>query len=141
MDEWLREAKQHESAKDIGMYLTHNGTVRSTAKAKVRAGAEDFVEVVYRSYAAAYCERYVYIVCCFFYNVEKYIALFVRCRYIIKNELVCSCVAVEFCKLDRIVNVLKSLEFYALYYSSVVYVEARNYSFSQQFLHPPSGNS
>ena len=43
MDEWLIESKQHESAKDIGMYLTHNGTVRSTAKAKVRAGAEDFV--------------------------------------------------------------------------------------------------
>ena len=41
MDEWLREAKAHESAKNTGMYLTHNGVVRSTAKAKVRAGAED----------------------------------------------------------------------------------------------------
>lgn len=41
MDTWLREAKAHESAPKIGMYLTHNGTVRQTAKAKVRAGAED----------------------------------------------------------------------------------------------------
>ena len=41
MDAWLREAKAHESAPKIGMYLTHNGTVRQTAKAKVRSGAED----------------------------------------------------------------------------------------------------
>ena len=41
MDAWLREAKQHESAPNIGMYLTHNGTVRQSAKAKVRYGAED----------------------------------------------------------------------------------------------------
>lgn len=41
IDAWLKEAKQHESAKDVGMYLTHNGVVRKTAKAKVRAGAED----------------------------------------------------------------------------------------------------
>ena len=40
-DAWLREAKQHESAPNIGMYLTHNGTVRQSAKAKVRYGAED----------------------------------------------------------------------------------------------------
>ena len=38
---WLREANQHESAPNIGMYLTHNGTVRQSAKAKVRYGAED----------------------------------------------------------------------------------------------------
>lgn len=36
MDEWLREAKAAPSAGDIGMYLTHNGTVRRSAKAKVR---------------------------------------------------------------------------------------------------------
>ena len=36
MDQWLREAKAHESAPLCGMYLTHNGTVRQTAKAKVR---------------------------------------------------------------------------------------------------------
>lgn len=41
MDAWLKEAKAHESAPKIGMYLTHNGTVRSTAKALVRQGATD----------------------------------------------------------------------------------------------------
>ena len=40
MDQWLKEAKAHESAAKIGMYLTHNGTVRQTAKAKVRQGAD-----------------------------------------------------------------------------------------------------
>ena len=38
MDEWLREAKADPSAEKIGMYLTHNGTVRKTAKAKVHNG-------------------------------------------------------------------------------------------------------
>ena len=46
IDAWLAEAKQHESAKDVGMYLTHNGVVRGTAKAKVREGAEDTKPVV-----------------------------------------------------------------------------------------------
>ena len=41
IDSWLKEAKAHESAPLCGMYLTHNGTVRQTAKAKVRYGAED----------------------------------------------------------------------------------------------------
>ena len=41
IDLWLKEAKQHESAPKIGMYLTHNGVVRQSAKAKVRHGAED----------------------------------------------------------------------------------------------------
>ena len=45
MDAWLKEAKAHESAPKTGMYLTHNGTVRQTAKAKVRYGAEDTKEV------------------------------------------------------------------------------------------------
>ena len=45
IDAWLAEAKAHESAPKIGMYLTHNGTVRQTAKAKVRHGAEDAKEV------------------------------------------------------------------------------------------------
>ena len=45
IDQWLKEAKGHESAPKIGMYLTHNGTVRQTAKAKVRYGAEDTQEV------------------------------------------------------------------------------------------------
>ena len=41
MDEWLREAKAHASAPQIGMYLTHSGIVRATAKAMVREGAAD----------------------------------------------------------------------------------------------------
>ena len=36
MDAWMKEAKMHESAEKIGMYLTHNGIVRKSAKAKVR---------------------------------------------------------------------------------------------------------
>lgn len=36
MDEWLREAKKDANADKIGMYLTHNGVVRKTAKALVR---------------------------------------------------------------------------------------------------------
>ena len=43
--QWLKEAKAHESAPKCGMYLTHNGTVRRSAKAKVRYGAEDTKEV------------------------------------------------------------------------------------------------
>ena len=45
MDEWLKEAKAHESAPKVGMYLTHNGVVRQTAKAKVRRGQEDAPDV------------------------------------------------------------------------------------------------
>ena len=41
MDQWLKEAKQDPSAADCGMFLVHNGTVRQTARAKVRQGAED----------------------------------------------------------------------------------------------------
>lgn len=40
MEAWLREAKADPSAAKIGMYLTHNGTVRATAKAQVREGKE-----------------------------------------------------------------------------------------------------
>ena len=45
MDQWLREAKAHPSAPKIGMYLTHNGIVRQTAKAKVRYGEENTQDV------------------------------------------------------------------------------------------------
>ena len=38
MDEWLHEAKKDSSAKRIGMYLTHNGVVRATARALAREG-------------------------------------------------------------------------------------------------------
>lgn len=46
MDQWLREAKEDSSTPKIGMYLVHNGIVRSTAKAKVRNGAENTKPVV-----------------------------------------------------------------------------------------------
>ena len=46
MDAWLREAKEHPSAPKIGMYLTHNGIVRATAKAQVRSGEANTSAVV-----------------------------------------------------------------------------------------------
>lgn len=46
IDQWLAEAKAHESAPKIGMYLTHNGIVRENAKAKVRQNAQDTKPVV-----------------------------------------------------------------------------------------------
>ena len=41
MDQWLKEAKANPAAADCGMFLVHNGTVRQTAKAKVRQGKQD----------------------------------------------------------------------------------------------------
>ena len=38
LNKWLEEAKADPSAEKCGMYLTHNGVVRSTAKAQVREG-------------------------------------------------------------------------------------------------------
>lgn len=37
---WLREAKARPDARKVGMYLTHNGVVRSTARVQVRQGQE-----------------------------------------------------------------------------------------------------
>ena len=45
LDQWLREAKAEEDAPLCGMYLAHNGTVRQTARALVRAGVEDTAPV------------------------------------------------------------------------------------------------
>ncbi len=45
MDLWLKEAKQSESAKKCGMFLVHNGTVRETAKSRVRQGDESAKDV------------------------------------------------------------------------------------------------
>jgi len=45
MDAWLKEAKAHPSAEKVGMYLTHNGVVRGTAKALVRHGDESAAPV------------------------------------------------------------------------------------------------
>ena len=58
MDAWLKEAKAHPDADKIGMYLTHNGVVRATAKAKVRAGEENTKPVtgMFFSYDAAKVE-------------------------------------------------------------------------------------
>ena len=41
MDEWLKAAKKDPSAAKVGMFLVHNGVVRETPKAKVRAGIDD----------------------------------------------------------------------------------------------------
>ena len=51
-DEWLREAKAQAAAADCGMFLLHNGVVRRSAKARVRAGDETAPEVrgMYFSY-------------------------------------------------------------------------------------------
>ena len=40
LEEWLKEAKSEKSADRCGMYLTHNGVVRETARAQVREGVE-----------------------------------------------------------------------------------------------------
>ena len=40
MDQWLTEAKKDPKAAQCGMFLTHNGVVRETARAKVREGDE-----------------------------------------------------------------------------------------------------
>ena len=45
IDQWLREAKADSGAADCGMFLVHNGTVRQTARAKVRQGVEDAPDV------------------------------------------------------------------------------------------------
>lgn len=45
VDEWLKEAKADPSASKVGMYLTHNGVVRGTAKAMVREGAKNTTPV------------------------------------------------------------------------------------------------
>ncbi len=46
MEVWLKEAKKDPNAGKVGMYLTHNGIVRETAKAMVRDGEQDTKRVV-----------------------------------------------------------------------------------------------
>ena len=46
VDQWLREAKAHPDAGKVGMYLTHNGVVRSTARAQVRQGDTEAKPVI-----------------------------------------------------------------------------------------------
>lgn len=43
IDAWLREAKSDPSAAGCGMYLTHNGVVRSTPKSEARGIETDGV--------------------------------------------------------------------------------------------------
>lgn len=45
MEKWLNEAKAHESAAKCGMYLTHNGIVRQSAKKTVRDNLADLPPV------------------------------------------------------------------------------------------------
>ena len=45
VDAWLKEAKEDGSAPQCGMYLTHNGIVRSDARAKVRENDENTLPV------------------------------------------------------------------------------------------------
>ena len=61
IDAWLREAKQDPSAEKIGMYLTHNGTVRKSPKAQVREGVQNLGQVqgMYFSYDAEKVEKAV----------------------------------------------------------------------------------
>ena len=68
MDQWLKEAKAHESAPRIGMYLTHNGTVRQTARAQVRYGEENTKEVT--GMVFSYDEEKVNAVIADTYNME-----------------------------------------------------------------------
>ena len=46
LDAWLREAKAAPNAGKVGMYLTHNGVVRETARSRVRQGDEKARPVV-----------------------------------------------------------------------------------------------
>lgn len=46
INDWLKEAKSHPSAPNVGMYLVHNGVVRETAKSKVRYNEENTKPVV-----------------------------------------------------------------------------------------------
>lgn len=61
MDAWIKEAKVHESAPKIGMYLAHNGVVRESAKAKVRQGQDNTMPVkgMLFSYDAAKVEAVI----------------------------------------------------------------------------------
>ncbi len=46
VDQWLAEAKAAPGAENCGMYLTHCGTVRQSARAKVRQGQTDTRNVI-----------------------------------------------------------------------------------------------
>ena len=54
VDQWLREAKHDPDAARVGMYLTHNGVVRATARSRVRQGDSEARPVVGMYFA---CDR------------------------------------------------------------------------------------
>lgn len=60
VDQWLKEAGKEENAEKIGMYLTHVGVVRQTARAQVREGKVDAapVKTLAFSFDAERIERY-----------------------------------------------------------------------------------
>ena len=41
INQWLKEAKADPAAAECGMYLTHNGVVRQSPRARVRQGDEN----------------------------------------------------------------------------------------------------
>lgn len=45
LDAWLADAKASEHADQCGMFLTHNGVVRQTAKARVRENDQTVADV------------------------------------------------------------------------------------------------
>ena len=45
LEQWLLQAKAEPDAEKCGMYLTHNGVVRRTARAQVRQGNRDAAPV------------------------------------------------------------------------------------------------
>ena len=57
LEQWLREAKAEAGASGVGMYLIHNGTVRETARARVRQGDQTALPV--RSMVFSYDEAAV----------------------------------------------------------------------------------
>ena len=80
MDSWLKEAKAHESAPKIGMYLTHNGIVRESAKAKVRQGAADTRPVVGMQFS---------------YNQEAVDAIIAETYKLVMTSCMCSSAAIS----------------------------------------------
>ncbi|MCQ2511816.1 MAG: molybdenum cofactor biosynthesis protein MoaE [Lachnospiraceae bacterium] len=60
VDQWLKEAGKEENAEKIGMYLTHVGVVRQTARAQVREGKVDaaLVKTLAFSFDAERIKRY-----------------------------------------------------------------------------------
>lgn len=61
MDQWISEAKTEPDAYKVGMYLFHNGVVRSTPKAEVRENISGLpaVQKMYFNYDQDAVENYV----------------------------------------------------------------------------------